>query len=850
MRRLLSLALGLALAAPLATAPLAPEASAQEVTGLSGWSIFLDPGHSQNENVGYANYSEARKVLRVGLALKDMLETRTDIDDVFISRTTDQQSVSLSQRTDAANASGADYFHSIHSNAAGPSTNYAFVLWAQLRNGNEPNPPYAGGRAMAETMGPNFEESMRIPIAGTNGGFGECDFYGESSCGTGVKGSRNFVQRTSLMPSTLSEAGFHTSTTQNPRNMNADWKVLEAQAMFWAILEYNGLPRTPDRIATGIITDGESGIPLNGATIEIDGRTYTTDTYASLFNQYSSDPDLLHNGFYYLPDMPAGTYTATVTAPGFRTVTGQVTMLEGEFTFYDVDLISAIPPVVEATAPEADDPAYRITDNIEIDFSRPMDRAATEAAFSLTASGAGPTAGTFRWQDGDTRLVFDPTDDLMAETAYTLAIAGTAEGTAGDALDGDGDGTGGDAFTLSFTSGFPDATAPRIAAVYPANNATGIERLPHLTLTYTEPLDASTVDGRVSLVPVAGGAALPGTVQYQRLGESSAISFFADAPLAANTGYRLVVAPGLRDLFLNEQTLEQRLTFTTGPQTAVPMVMDAFEGDVRDDWWEPQQSGSTIGIVTDSTSSVGTDALASGLYGGSRSFRIDYGWDLTASDWLIRQYRNLSPGGGARTFTSTATVRAAVFGDGSGTLFRFAARDQGSSPNIEVSPWVAVDWIGWRDITWDIDVDGTGTWIGNGTVEGNAYIDSIQLSYDSSAPSAQFGQIWVDDLQLVDFVSTAGEESPEARPLALGEAFPNPVRSRATVRFSLAAPTEVTAVVYSATGAEVARLASGETRAAGAHTLEWDASAVAAGVYFVRVTAAGETETARVTVVR
>ncbi|MEL6616319.1 MAG: Ig-like domain-containing protein, partial [Bacteroidota bacterium] len=448
-------------------------------------------------------------------------------------------------------------------------------------------------------------------------------------------------------------------------------------------------------------------------------------------------------------------------------------------------------------------------------------------------------------------LVFDPTDDLLAETAYSLNIAGTAVGTAGDALDGDGDGTGGDAFSLSFTSGFPDATAPRIAAVYPANNSTDIERLPHLTLTYTEPLAPGSVDGRVSLVPLSGGAAHPGSVQYQRLGESSAISFFADEPLAANTTFRLVVAPGLRDLFFNEQTLEQRLTFTTGPQTAVPMVMDAFEGDVRDDWWEPQQSGSTIGIVTDSTSSVGTDELASGLYGGSRSFRIDYGWNLNDSAWLIRQYRNLSPGGGARTFTSSATVRAAVFGDGSGTLFRFAARDAGPSPNIEVSPWVAVDWVGWRDITWDIDVDGTGSWISpNGTVDGNAYIDSIQLSYDPTAPSAQYGQIWVDDLQLVDFVSTAGGESPEAAPLALGEAFPNPVRTRATVRFSLAAPSEVTAVVYSAPGAEVARLASGETRAAGAHALEWDASAVAAGVYFVRVTAAGETETARVTVVR
>ena len=41
------------------------KATAQEVTGLSGWSLFLDPGHSRNENQGLYNYSEAEKVLRV-----------------------------------------------------------------------------------------------------------------------------------------------------------------------------------------------------------------------------------------------------------------------------------------------------------------------------------------------------------------------------------------------------------------------------------------------------------------------------------------------------------------------------------------------------------------------------------------------------------------------------------------------------------------------------------------------------------------------------------------------------------------------------------------------------------------
>ena len=78
-----------------------------QVTGLSDWNIFIDPGHSQDENMGVNGYSEAKEVLRVGLHLKDILENQTDIDTVFISRTNNEQSVSLYQRTNYANTLGA-----------------------------------------------------------------------------------------------------------------------------------------------------------------------------------------------------------------------------------------------------------------------------------------------------------------------------------------------------------------------------------------------------------------------------------------------------------------------------------------------------------------------------------------------------------------------------------------------------------------------------------------------------------------------------------------------------------------------------------------------------------------------
>ncbi|MEM6325982.1 MAG: Ig-like domain-containing protein [Bacteroidota bacterium] len=820
-------------------------ASAQEVTGLSDWTLYLDPGHSgTNENVGIFGYSEPQKVLRIGLALKEMLETRTDIEAVYISRTNDQQQVGLSQRSDMANQLGTDFFHSIHSNAGSATTNNVLMLYGGWRlNGQTVEKTPQGGARMGDEFEDALSAAMRLP---TIGNFADRTFY------QGFPDNHNnqfpylSVNRRTNMASVLSEGGFHTNARQNQLNMNAEWKRLEAQAHYWAILDWHGVPRSIHRIATGIVTDSESDRPINGATVTIDGQTYTTDTYESLFNQYSNDPDQLSNGFFYLEDLGPGTHTVTVSAPNYETASVTITMNDTEFTFADVGLLSTIPPVVDETDPVEGQNPFRVTDPLTLEFSRPMDRTATEAAFALSPdNGSDLVSGSFGWGDNDTRLTFTPDADLAAQTAYTLTLQGTATGRAGDALDGDEDGTGGDPFQLSFTTGFPDTAPPRITGANPRPNQQGVEAQPILTLTYSEPILPASVDGRVTLA--ANGSLVTGAVQYTRLGEASAISFFPAERLAPTTTYRLNVAPGLEDLFLNEQPNPQGVSFTTGDLAATPREIDDFESDVAGNWWLPQQSGSTTGIVTDSTDSGATTDLASLLYGGTSSLRVDYGWDTVNGPWLVRQYL---AGGPPRSvfFDDEATLRVALFGDGSGTLFRFAVDDNGPGGH-EVSPWVPVDWIGWRTVDWDLDVDGTGTWIGNGTFDGQLRFDSFQFRYDPDGPSEPFGQVWLDDLELVTFVSTDRESTPETT-FALGEGYPNPVRGRATVPLRLPAPTALSAVVYDATGAEVARLASGETWAAGEHLLEWNASGVASGVYFVRVTAEGQTATARLAVIR
>ena len=72
---------------------------------------------------------------------------------------------------------------------------------------------------------------------------------------------------------------------------------------------------------------------------------------ASLFNQYSSDPNQLRNGFYYFEDIPAGTHQLQVSAEGYDTFNADVTMADTFFTFKDVSLISNIHPTIASTVP-------------------------------------------------------------------------------------------------------------------------------------------------------------------------------------------------------------------------------------------------------------------------------------------------------------------------------------------------------------------------------------------------------------------------------------------------------------------------------------------------------------------
>jgi hypothetical protein len=222
------------------------------------------------------------------------------------------------------------------------------------------------------------------------------------------------------------------------------------------------------------------------------------------------------------------------------------------------------------------------------------------------------------------------------------------------------------------------------------------------------------------------------------------------------------------------------------------------------------------------------------LYESDYSMEISYGWNLSGSDWLLRLYLS---GGAPRqiTFNSSKTMQAYVFGDGSNNKFRFCVDDNINSNNAghEVSPWYILDWIGWKLVSWNMDEDGTGEWIGDGELDGVMRFDSFQLSY--SEGQSQFGEIYIDDFRIVDEYELSVDKEIIPDELLLFGNYPNPFNPSTKIKFQLGQTRQVKITIFDLLGNQIKELTN-STFNSGTHDLLWDGTnrhgeLVSSGVY-------------------
>jgi hypothetical protein len=226
------------------------------------------------------------------------------------------------------------------------------------------------------------------------------------------------------------------------------------------------------------------------------------------------------------------------------------------------------------------------------------------------------------------------------------------------------------------------------------------------------------------------------------------------------------------------------------------------------------------------------------MFQKTKSMRLTYAWSEGAQAYLIRQYLG---GGAPRSvqIPSNSRLETYLFGDGSGTLFRFVVRD--GNGQLEASEWTRIDWLGWRHMYWDLANDPVIPWVnGNGAVTGNSIVDSYQLSRDAETVKTG-GTLYFDDLRYDQIVITDIEEEELNLPTKtqLYTNYPNPFNPTTTFRFELSQTDMTRLTVFDMTGRKVATVIN-QVLSAGAHQFNWDASALSSGTYLYRLEAGNQ----------
>lgn len=761
MKTIKNILLNSVLAASVCAA-VAPSAMAiEKSTGWGDFKLFLDPGHSLHENRGLWGYSEAEKVLGVALYTKDFLLNYTDMpaENLMLCRETETVEVSLEERSDMANAWGADFFYSIHSDAAASQNTTVTLFGGWKENGVEIEKTPNGGKAFGEILNPNLTGVMRIT---TRGNWHDRCFYDRGTESHANRYPYLSVNRRTNMASLLSEGGYHTIASQQQLNINKDYKKLEAFAAFQSILKYHGMTNPEQTFLVGIVTNSENEVPIDGVTVQVEGLTYTTDTWESTFKTLTSNKDLIHNGFYLFENLEAGkSVEVTFSAPGFDTMTRTVTVAsnpQGEskesVTWLDVALTSNAPATIASTSiedPSSVSPIYPLV----LTFSRKMDKQSVEDAFSIDNGGE----VAISWINDYTLSV--DISKLTPLATYNITIDGQVakNSQTQQPFDGNGDGEGGDNYVLTITMAEPDVTPAYVVSTDPAiNGEVAFTLRPVIRVEYNEILNwnADKHSDCLKLVD-SDGTYYDGVLTHTVINEASVLHYYLKEDLPLDRCFLVTVEGGIPDLSGNE-TEEFSFKFLSEYRdivsTEVLLPLDNVSG-----FWAPDGSGSTSGLTQESNFFVSSNIGV--RLDNQKSTKLIYDFDPSFSGgaWQIREYHSTQS---ITRATNDGVLTFWVYGDGSNNTISTALRVRTGNKNggikYNLKP---VDFRGWSMISWDLLNDEYEHFTGTDVLAADWRLDSFFFKHKNTdgnpdvPQQAWKGEINIDLLEFTKFDNSA-----------------------------------------------------------------------------------------------
>ena len=191
-----------------------------------------------------------------------------------------------------------------------------------------------------------------------------------------------------------------------------------------------------------------------------------------------------------------------------------------------------------------------VNTTVTLGFSKPMNTATVESAFSL--AGAQPVAGSYAWSSADTMLTFTISVSLAAGQVHTIWISTIAADKNGSTLRA--------VFSSSFTTSTAlDITAPTVVSAFPANGAVDVPINTTVTVTFSQPMDGPAVESAFSL---SGGQAVAGSFAWSS--GDTVLTFTPAAALAPSQVHAVSVSTAATDMSGNGLGSAFSSTFATG----------------------------------------------------------------------------------------------------------------------------------------------------------------------------------------------------------------------------------------------------------------------------------------------
>ena len=270
---------------------------------------------------------------------------------------------------------------------------------------------------------------------------------------------------------------------------------------------------------------------------------------------------------------PSTLCVATVTTAATDTM-GFALASNFVWSFTTGALADATRPTVILTLPAAGAAGAPNNTKISATFSEDMNAATISAAsFSVTNTTLGTAvAGTVSYSAAARTATFAPSAPaLLADnSSFTATITMTATDLAGNALAGNTavlPNAGNHVWTFT-TGAAGDTSAPTVTSVSPIDGSSGICLTKSVSATFSEPMDAATINTTTFGV-TQGSLAVAGTVSYDATTQVASFVPTNPAGFAASTSFVVTIrsgSAGVKDLAGNALASDKVWGFTTGTQ--------------------------------------------------------------------------------------------------------------------------------------------------------------------------------------------------------------------------------------------------------------------------------------------